>query len=321
MRAMIATPPLNLLPLPGPGPEDVVIDRGGRLLAGLADGRVLAVDPATGTVSELFNTGGRPLGLEALDDGRVLVCDSPRGLLELEPGAATARSLVTELDGRPLPFCSNVVVGRDGTQYFSVSSMRYPVAKYKHDLAERRPTGALYARAPDGELRCLLDGIFFANGLALDHDEQWIIVAETGGLCLRRVWLAGPRAGEHEVFANLPGFPDNLSMSRDGLIWVAIAAEANKALAAVHSLPFPLRWLVARLPEALQPKAPPVAWVQAFDDAGRLVHDFRWDDGRYSFVTGVCEYEGKVYLGSLVEPAIAWFELPPKRGDRARPTN
>jgi sugar lactone lactonase YvrE len=307
---MNATPPLHFIPLPGHGPEDVVIDRHGRLLVGLADGRLLAVDAATGTVSELANTGGRPLGLEALDDGRVLVCDSPRGLLELKPDAVTALALVTELGGRPMPFCSNVVAGRDGTQYFSVSSMRHSVAHYKRDLAEKRPSGALYARAPDGKLRCLLDGIFFANGLALDHDEQWIIVAETGGLCLRRLWLAGPRAGEHELFANLPGFPDNLSMSRTGLIWVAIAAAANTALAAVHTLPFPLRWLVARLPEALQPKAPPVAWVQAFDSAGQLVHDFRWDDGSYSFVTGVCEHEGKVYLGSLIEPAIAWFALP-----------
>lgn len=307
---MNATPALHLVPLPGHGPEDVVIDRDGRVLAGLSDGRLVALDPATGQVSELANTGGRPLGLEALADGRLLVCDSPRGLLELEPGATSARVLVTELEGRPLPFCSNVVAGRDGTQYFSVSSMRHPVTHYKRDLAEKRPSGALLARAPDGTLRCLLDGIFFANGLALDHDEQWIVVAETGSLRLRRVWLAGPRAGEDEVFASLPGFPDNLSMSRGGLIWVAIAAEANKALDVVHTLPYPLRWLIARLPEALQPKAAPVAWVQAYDAAGRRVHDFRWDDGRYSLVTGVCEHAGRVYLGSLVEPAIAWFELP-----------
>jgi hypothetical protein len=50
--------------------------------------------------------------------------------------------------------------------------------------------------------------------------------------------------------------------------------------------------------------------VQAVDDAGHLAHDFRRADGRYSFVTGVCEHERKAYLGSLVELAIAWFELP-----------
>jgi streptogramin lyase len=59
-----------LIPLPGKGPEDVVVGPDGVIYTGLMDGRVLAVAPEDGAVREVANTGGRPLGLEATADGR-----------------------------------------------------------------------------------------------------------------------------------------------------------------------------------------------------------------------------------------------------------
>jgi hypothetical protein len=41
------------------------------------------------------------------------------------------------------------------------------------------------------------------------------------------------------------------------------------------------------------------------DDAGRLVHDLEGDGSAYHMVTGVREHDGQVWLGSLVEPAVA----------------
>jgi streptogramin lyase len=76
-------PAYALIPLPGEGPEDVVAGPEGVIYTGLLDGRVVAVAPEDGAVREVANTGGRPLGLEATADGRLLICDSPKGLLEL----------------------------------------------------------------------------------------------------------------------------------------------------------------------------------------------------------------------------------------------
>jgi hypothetical protein len=45
--------------------------------------------------------------------------------------------------------------------------------------------------------------------------------------------------------------------------------------------------------------------VQAYDHAGRLVHDLHGDGSAYHMVTGVREYDGEVWLGSLAEPAVA----------------
>ena len=49
--------------------------------------------------------------------------------------------------------------------------------------------------------------------------------------------------------------------------------------------------------------------VQAYDDAGTLVHDVDVDTPDYHMVTGVREHEGRVWLGSLHEPAVAVIDL------------
>jgi hypothetical protein len=67
---------LRRIPLPGTGPEDVVADSAGTLYTGLDDGTVVAVDARSGTVRPLVRTGGRPLGLHPLPDGRLLICDA-----------------------------------------------------------------------------------------------------------------------------------------------------------------------------------------------------------------------------------------------------
>jgi sugar lactone lactonase YvrE len=307
--------PKRLIPVPGTAPEDVVVDKNGHLIAGVDDGRVLRIDPASGAVEELVNTGGRPLGLEVLPDGRILICDSPSGLLAFDTNTSRLHALVVGFEGRPLHFCSNVVAAADGTIYFSTSSDRYTIHDWRKDIVEHIPTGRLLRLGTDGRVELLLHGIQFTNGLALAHDGSWIIVAETGSYRLRRLWLQGPKAGAVETFVELAGFPDNCSMSADGLIWVAMASPRNPLVDRLHTMPMAARKLVARLPAAFQPKPERSAWVMAFDDTGHMVYDLRWDDGSYSVATGVCQHGQTVYLGSLVEPAILCCELPPRGGN------
>ena len=277
----VSAPELTRIGIPGTGPEDVVIDRQGRLIAGLEDGRVVRVDPSGGQVETLAQTGGRPLGLEVCSDGCILICDSPKGLLRFDPATGTLETLVESFEGRRLIFCSNVVEARDGTIYFTISSSRYPLKYYARDMAENVPTGRLFRRHTDGRVDLMLDGLFFANGIALGPDESWIIVAETNAQHLRRLWLSGSKAGQNEIFARMAGYPDNISAASDGLIWVAIASPAVPALAKVHAAPMFVRKIIARLPAALQPAPIRVGWLIAFDSDGNVVHDYRWADGTY----------------------------------------
>jgi sugar lactone lactonase YvrE len=289
----------------GHGPEDVVFDRDGQVLAGLADGTIVRFDPAAGTRSVVGSTGGRALGLEPCADGSILICDHDRGLLRMS-AAGAVEVLVDTLDGRPLTFASNVVQGPDGTIWFTVSSRRWDFEHYLGDFIEHSGTGLLMRRDPDGAVTVLRDGLKFANGLVLAPDGSHLLVAETAGYRISRYWLTGPKAGTVEPFAdNLPGLPDNLSLGGDSLVWAALVAPRNRLLDRLLPLPGFLRVLVWNLPEAVQPKPPIVGWVMAFDLSGRLVHDLRTDDGSYGFVTGVAEYQGTVVVGSVEADGIA----------------
>ncbi|MGP4002600.1 SMP-30/gluconolactonase/LRE family protein [Streptomyces sp. 8N706] len=307
----VPMPPLRLLPLDGTGPEHVTVDAAGRLLTGVADGRVLRVEAATGRVEQVAETGGRPLGMHPLPDGRLLVCDAYRGLLRVDTGSGAVEPLLTEVSGEPLRLCSNVVVAGDGTVFVSESSRRFDLHHWKGDLLEHSGTGRVI-RCPPGEpAEVVLDGLQFANGVALAPDESFLTVAESGAYRLTRLWLTGPRAGLSDVLAdNLPGFPDNLTTNSSGLIWVAMAGPRDPAVDLMHRSHPALRRAVWALPSRLLPDARRTAWALAVDARGTVVHDLRRRAANYRMVTSAYEREGQLFLGSLVEKAIAVAELP-----------
>lgn len=300
-------PTPHLLPVGGTGPEDVAVHPDGTLYTGLEDGRILAMTPA-GTTRLVGETGGRPLGIEIAADGTLLVCDAYRGLLRVDPTSGRFRVLVPA--GDALTVCNNAAIAADGAVYFSDSTRRFPLAHWRADLLEHSGTGRLLRRTPDGAVDVLLEGLHFANGVALAADESFVVVAETGAYRLTRLWLTGSRAGERDTLVdNLPGFPDNLSTGSDGRIWIAIGSPRNRLLDWAHARPPLIRRTVWALPERLQPAPERTAWAMAVDGSGRVVADLQGADDGYHFVTGVREHAGQLYLGSLVEQAIAVVAL------------
>ncbi|MEV4744721.1 SMP-30/gluconolactonase/LRE family protein [Streptomyces sp. NPDC049555] len=308
-------PPVRRLPLPAAGPEDVRVGADGVLLTGVADGRVLAVDPASGRVRTVADTGGRPLGLCPLPDGGLLVCDAERGLLRVDTASGRWETVLREAGGRRLGVCSNVVAAPDGALYVTDASGRFPLEHWAGDLLEHSGTGRLIRYEPGrGRAEVVLDGLHFANGVAPAADGSFLVVAETGAYRLMRLWLSGPKAGTAEVFAeNLPGAPDNLATGPGGLIWVAMAAPRHPALDVLHRSHPALRRALWALPPALAPRPRATAWAVAFDADGRVVRDLQRPGrgpGGYRMVTSVCEAGGRLYLGSLVEAALGVVDLP-----------
>jgi sugar lactone lactonase YvrE len=303
-------PPLRRLEVDGAAPEDVVVDEAGRVVTGVDDGRVLRVGP-DGGVEVVADTGGRPLGIELLGDGRLLVCDARRGLLAVDPATSAVEVLVDRVAGEPMRFCNNAAVAADGTVYFSDSSRRFGIDHWRADLLEHSGTGRLLRRDPGGAVEVLLDGLQFANGVALAADGSFVTVAETGAYRLTRLWLVGERAGQTDLLAdNLPGFPDNLSTGAGGLLWVALGSPRNPLLDRLHRRHPALRRAVWALPERVQPKPVRTLWVLAVDAGGAVVHDLQGPGDDYTMVTGVREHGGRLYLGSLAERAVAVLELP-----------
>jgi sugar lactone lactonase YvrE len=302
--------PLQVIPVPGEGAEDVVVDPDGWVYTGTADGSVFRVHPQGRTVDLVGRTGGRPLGLELLPDGRLLVCDAHAGLLALDPGTGAVETLVTEVGSRRMVFCNNAAVQSNGDVWFSDSSRSYGIDRWKADLVEDTRSGRLLLRHRDGTVEVVIDGLRFANGVALAADESFVAVAETAGRRVVRRWLTGPHEGvvDHLV-DDLPGYPDNIALGSDGLVWVSIAAPTDPVVERLMTGPMPLRRLAWRLPPVLQPKPKRLARVMAFDHTGATVHDRTLDASDFHMVTGVREHEGRVWLGSLEQPAVAAFDL------------
>ena len=300
----------SVLPVPAMGAEDVVVAPDGTVYTGTEDGTIWAVDPANGSVRRVADTAGRPLGLEFFDDGDLLVCDARRGLLRVSTQTGAVEVLCDRVEGQAMKFCNNAAIAADGTIWFSDSSRKYAIEQWKDDFVQDTRTGRLVRRDPDGTVAVVLVGLAFANGVALAADESFVCVAETRARTVVRLWLTGPRTGERDLLVGgLPGYPDNISRGSDGLIWVTISSPVDGLVERLGSAPMVLRRAVTKIPEALQPKPKNTIRVQAYADDGTLVHDLDIDHPGYHMVTGVREHHGRVWMGSLHEPALAVHDL------------
>ncbi|QZH65070.1 SMP-30/gluconolactonase/LRE family protein [Mycolicibacterium farcinogenes] len=302
---------LTIVPVPGDGPEDVVLDASGDLWTGLVDGRIVRVSP-DGTAAVMANTGGRPLGLHVARDGRVLICDSHRGLLALDTATGRLSTLVQSVDGRPLRFCSNVTETADGTIYFTESTSQFHFEHFSGAILEARGRGSLFRLDTDGTVTTLVEGLYFANGVTATADESALVFAETQGRRLSKYWLSGPHAGTVTSLAvNLPGYPDNISTGSDGRIWVAMVSQPNAAAEWLAPRAPVIRKLLWRLPDRLQPQIQPQVWVLAFDaDSGEVLTGIQTTRPDFGTVTGVVESAGKLWMSTIAFPALAYAELP-----------
>ncbi|MBF4161010.1 SMP-30/gluconolactonase/LRE family protein [Nocardioides acrostichi] len=310
-------PTLTVHQVPGHGAEDVVVAPSGRhegaVYTGTDDGTIHRVSHDGRRLETVARTGGRPLGIELDDEGRLLVADAKRGLLRIDPDGSPETAIETVCDsvkGAPMVFCNNAAIATDGTVWFSDSSRHFGIERWKDDFVQDTRTGRLLRLDTDGVVEVVLDGLAFANGVALAADESYVAVAETRACTVVRYWLKGTRAGERDLLTSgLPGYPDNIARGSDGLIWVTIASPVDPVVELLGRAPLAVRRAVTKIPERLQPAPKRTCRVMAFDDAGTCVHDLDLDASQnptgYHMVTGVREHDGRVWLGSLEEPAVA----------------
>lgn len=300
---------LRRIPLGGArGPEDVAFDARGRLYTGVEDGRILRLLPDGSRIETFARTGGRPLGLDFAADGELMVADARRGLLAVSPDGRV-RALSATGGGIRVTAANDVHVAPDGTVYFTSPTGPGFEPDRHRNIVEHRPRGRLWAYDPrSGSTRLVADSLHFANGVLVA--DGFVLVAETGAYRVRRRELAGPEAGSSRTFAeNLPGFPDGLTLDSEARVWVALVAPRVALLDALMPRPF-LRKVVWRIPPPLRPRPPGEALLLAFDLEGRLLHHFRDDSGAFTAVTHAVERDGRLYLGSLEEDALAWIPAP-----------
>lgn len=291
------------------GPEDVAFDSAGRLYAATADGTVERFD-ASGP-QRFATTGGRPLGMRFTPSGDLVVCDSSRGLLSIDPEGRVS-VLASEAEGVAFRLTDNLDIAGDGTVYFSDASSRYGQPDYMLDLLEARPHGRLLRYDPaTRQTTVLLRDLYFANGVALSRNEDFVLVNETYRYRTRRLWLQGPKAGTSDVFLdNLPGFPDNIDGNRKGSFWLALFTVRNPIGDTLHPHPW-LKTLLAKLPRFTWPRPKPYGLVLEVDEEGRILRSLHDPGGRrVPQITTAREHDGFLYLGTLGGSWVGKLKLP-----------
>ncbi len=299
------------LELPGvSGPEDVAVV-GDRWVTGVAGGDLLATPLSGGTAERWVNTGGRALGLDVDAGGRLIVADGERGLLGVDPHGHV-EVLCDTAGGVPVHFADDVEVGPDGVAWFSDATQRFELSDWKDDLIENRTTGRLLAvDLATGRCWVALDGLAFANGVAVDAQNRFVLVVETSRYRVRRLWLSGPKAGQDDVFVDgLPGFPDGLSRGAGGRFWLAVPAPRNAVVDALAGWPW-LRSLIGGLPASVQPSPSPFAMVVGLSAEGQVTHVLQdAEAATFSTITSVQEANGTLWLGSLTGSAVGRVPAP-----------
>ncbi|TGK95431.1 SMP-30/gluconolactonase/LRE family protein [Leptospira brenneri] len=291
------------------GLESLEVDTDGNIYGGDKDGRIIRIT-LKGEIKPIAKTGGRPLGIQFDKLGNLIIADAYRGLLSLDKeGKITV--LVSEYKGKPFKFTDDVDIASDGKIYFSDASV-YEQKEYLYDLLEARPYGRVFVYDPKTkETELLADGLYFANGIALSKNEDYLLVNETYRYRITKLWLKGPKKGSKEtVIENLPGFPDNITRNESGDFWVALFTVRNDRMDNMHPSPVVKR-MISFLPKFLWPKPEPYGYALKMDGNGKVLMTLHDPGGEHlKEVTSVLEKKRQLYIGSLYNDRVGIYVLP-----------
>ena len=264
------------------GPEAIAFDDEGKMYTANEDGRIIVLSRDGTDPYDFAQTEGRPLGLKFDLQGNLIVADAYEGLLSIDTTGEIA-ILSTECDSLPFLLTDDLDISSDGIIYFSDASSVNNLENNGDDWGE--PNGRLLAYDPQtNETSLLLDGLYFANGVALAPDESYVLVNESSLGRVRRYWLAGPNTGETEVFSYIYGnigwegwvLPDNITYNDEGIFWVATYFGP----------------------------------VVGIDTTGQIVYELNFDFNSFSENTSVIQYNDSLYLGTLHDSYIGVIPLP-----------
>lgn len=296
-------------------PEDIALDSEGRIYAGSNEYRkIYRVTPGKEPSIEVFaDLQSLPVGMKFDNEGNLIVCDVPRGLVSISPdGNQTV--LVSEFEGKEFGFIDDVDVAKDGRIFFSDASERFTGRNgnpgWEYEAMDSRPYGRLFVFDPKTrETKLLLKDLYFANGIAVAEDSSFVLVAETFRTRITRYWLSGPNAGRSNVFAeNLPGYPDGVLGDGRGGFWVAFPSKREAALEMILPYPF-IKNIVTALPKSIWLRSSKYGFIAHMDRTGNITETLHDPKGRVYSVTNVVEHNGALYLGTLTGDSIAKIQL------------
>ncbi|GER40961.1 adipocyte plasma membrane-associated protein, partial [Striga asiatica] len=287
-------------------PEDVAVDKNGVLYTATRDGFIKRMHKnGTWENWRRLDSDGL-LGVTVTAAGDIVVCDANKGPLKIDEKGVK----VLALHG----FADDVVEASDGSLYYSVASTKYGLHNWHLDVLEAKPHGQLLKYDPSSNATyVVLDGLGFANGVALSADQDYLVICESWKHTCLKYWLDGDKKGKTEIFIdNLPGAPDNINLAPDGSFWIALLELHSRRLEFLYKWRS-LRYLIESHHELgkWMARLRKKAMVVNVDRNGKIIRGFDDPTGKVmEFVTSALEFEGHLYLGSLRNDFIGKLPLP-----------
>jgi sugar lactone lactonase YvrE len=297
-------------------PESVNLDDKGRLYAGCSDGNIyrLTLDTVGKviTIETFARVKGYPLALHFDKDGNLISAVKGIGLMSFD-AAGNATLLTNKVNDTPITYANDLDITSDGIIYFTDSSIKFDRG-WPYDVLEGRPHGRFLSYEPNTKTtRLIKDDLYFANGVKLAPDENFVLVGETARYRIARYWLKGPKAGTWDYFTeNLPSLVDNIRSDDQGNYYVA----GNRRLAPLDNLlPFPfIKNQLAKIPFNILSGFP--TWknnrfglILVLDKDGILIRSLQDPTGRVYGTSTALPYKGYLYIGSLFGDGIARYPL------------
>jgi gluconolactonase len=231
-------------------PEDVVVGRDGRVWASDEPSACAELRP-DGTIRRVGRAGGAPNGINMDRAGRIVIANYglgsnvPGPLQRLDTETGDVEVVCGAVGGRTLVSSNYPIVDRAGNIWCSHST--WDVDQAWQGVAD----GFVYRVGADGHAEIVVEGIEFANGLALDEDESYLYVCQTVGRNVVRCRIHadgtvgapapyGPVLGERSFPGATPeqrarfGATDGCGFDQEGNLWVTLVV-ANTIVAITPS--------------------------------------------------------------------------------------
>lgn len=295
----------------------------------------------TAKATEVADLGmGRPLGGKFDKDGKCLyyadvilglarICNlssnKPNNNVEL----LASRVKLEDGSWSPINYADDVDIGpKTGHVYFSdasdISTDKDVNGKWdtmygsKLEGMRGKNTGRLLRYRPEtGEVDVLATNASFANGVAVDEDETYVLYTSTFDVAVMKYHLSGEKEGRSErLLDGFTGFLDGVDCSfQRGLCYVAIPSTVSPIARMTFAAPWWFRSLFLMMPRNWTPHTEPygaVAEIHPGDEnvPARILRIMQDPDGRdVRMITGVTEHGGKLYLGSLHNNCVGVVSL------------
>ncbi len=204
--------------------EGVVVDKEGNVWGGGRNAKVYKVSP-DGVVHEVTTLPDRaiPNGVTLDRAGNFVYCDlRHKAVMRCSPDGKV--SMIADRAGDlPLSIPNFCSYDAEGNLYVSNSSSQ-PGNKVFEEFTAPAPNGAVARIRPDGRGEVVATGIYFANGTAIDPNEDAVYVLESSrNDCVRIAIKKDGTFGKPEVYASgFPAIPDGMAFDVNRNLYITL---------------------------------------------------------------------------------------------------